>query len=280
MKYPKDWIVKENGNNSIWVSNKDDETLIIGVKNATDTVKITKSGTVVVNDLVKRGDVEFLQQSVEKDVLVFKGNDMSVMYNQAREIPRGNLVFALSLDKTIVCPASINTPCPKILSPTSESIADKILSTFKVLDQNQTTDTSNWKAYTNTKYGYQLRFPQDWSSYVPSTDQQTLDSICLGQDPNKCVLNITVLEGTYWDREQKLLGLTLSSKEGTKVVSFAGANGFRRVGYFGETGSLYGFVTILQKNNKVYKIWAYQKTEDQSDYTSEIDQILSTFKFN
>ncbi len=131
MKYPKDWIVKENGNNSIWVSNTNEETLIIGVKNATDTVKITKSGTVDVKELVKRGDVEFLQQLVEKDALVFKGNDMSVMYDQAKEIPRGNLVFTLSLDKTIICAAFIGVSCPKILSSTSESIVDQILSTFK-----------------------------------------------------------------------------------------------------------------------------------------------------
>lgn len=157
---------------------------------------------------------------------------------------------------------------------------NQILSTVKFLEQNQTNSTTDWKTYTNSKYGYQLKYPKDWFSYVPSSDQETLDSICLGQDPNKCVLNITVLEGTSWDREQKLLGLTLSSKEGTKDVSFAGANGSKRVGYFGETGSLYGFVTIVQRNNKVYKIWAYQKTEDQSDYTSEIDQIVSTFKFN
>lgn len=139
--------------------------------------------------------------------------------------------------------------------------------------------TANWKTYTNAKFGYYLKYPTDWSSFIPSTEQDTLDSICLGKNPNKCVLNITVLEGTSWDEEQKLLGFTLSSKEGTKEISFAGANALKRIGYFGETGSLYGFVTILQRNNKVYKIWVYQKTEDQLDYTDAIDQILSTFKF-
>lgn len=137
MKYPPDWKVIENDSNHIWVSNKNNETLIIGVKNSTDTIEITKSGIVVTKDLVNRGKVEFLQQPVGKDVLVFQGNDMSVMYDQAREILRGNLVFALSLDKTIICPASLNAPCPKILSTNSENIVDKILSTFTLLDQNK-----------------------------------------------------------------------------------------------------------------------------------------------
>lgn len=137
MKYPPDWKVIENDSNHVWVSNKNNETLIIGVKNSTDTIEITKSGTVVIKDLVNRGEVEFLQQPVGKDVLVFQGNDMSVMYDQAREIIRGNLVFALSLDKTIMCPLSLNAPCPKILSTNSENIVDKILSTFTLLDQNK-----------------------------------------------------------------------------------------------------------------------------------------------
>lgn len=130
MKYPNDWIVKENGSNSIWVTNTNSETLIIGIKNATDAVKITKSGTVITKDLTKRGSVDFLQQPVEKDVLVFKGNDMSIMYDEAREIPRGNLVFTLSLDKTYIV---VEGSPPQVLSSTSESIADQILSTFKFI---------------------------------------------------------------------------------------------------------------------------------------------------
>ena len=140
-------------------------------------------------------------------------------------------------------------------------------------------ETANWKIHINSKYGYQLKYPKEWSSYIPSSDQEILDSICLGKEPNKCVLNVTVLEGTSWEREQRLLGLTLSSKDGTKDTTFAGAMGLKRIGYFGETGSLYGFATIVQSNNRVYRIWAYERTEDKSDYTSEIDQILSTFKF-
>lgn len=44
-----------------------------------------------------------------------------------------------------------------------EKIFDQILSTFKFTDQDQTTDTSDWKTYFNDDFGYQLQYPADGS---------------------------------------------------------------------------------------------------------------------
>lgn len=49
-----------------------------------------------------------------------------------------------------------------------QKIFDLMLSTFKmtfeVINQNQTTDTPNWKTYTNIEYGYAISYPSDWVS--------------------------------------------------------------------------------------------------------------------
>ncbi len=44
------------------------------------------------------------------------------------------------------------------------SYFDKILSTFKFTDQNQSNETANWKTYTNSKYGFTFKYPSDYKS--------------------------------------------------------------------------------------------------------------------
>ena len=40
-----------------------------------------------------------------------------------------------------------------------KNVFDKILSTFKFIEP---VDTSTWKTYTNTKYGFEFKYPEDW----------------------------------------------------------------------------------------------------------------------
>ncbi len=51
-------------------------------------------------------------------------------------------------------------------------IFDQMLSTFKFTDQNQTTDTSNWKTYKNDTYGFEVKYPVD--TRVSETSNYTL----------------------------------------------------------------------------------------------------------
>lgn len=40
-------------------------------------------------------------------------------------------------------------------------VFDQMLSTFKFTDQNQTTDTSTWKTYQNSQYGFEIKYPDN-----------------------------------------------------------------------------------------------------------------------
>lgn len=43
----------------------------------------------------------------------------------------------------------------------SSKLGAQILSTFKFTNQNQTIDASTWKTYTNTQYGFSIKYPEE-----------------------------------------------------------------------------------------------------------------------
>ncbi|MCL4419821.1 hypothetical protein M1146_07060 [Patescibacteria group bacterium] len=59
---------------------------------------------------------------------------------------------------------------------------EQILSTFKFTDQSQALDTSSWKTYMNTKYGYSVKYPQNYS--VAETSQDYVRFFKGPNDPN------------------------------------------------------------------------------------------------
>ena len=42
----------------------------------------------------------------------------------------------------------------------NQNIFDQILSTFKFIDQNSTTDTTNWKTYISSKFSFSVKYPE------------------------------------------------------------------------------------------------------------------------
>lgn len=71
--------------------------LSIGFKRVGEEYGIQRTG-VGSGDLVTRGTVPFLGEDVTRWVLVAEGKDMSVLYDQACETQRGDMVFTLALD--------------------------------------------------------------------------------------------------------------------------------------------------------------------------------------
>jgi len=53
---------------------------------------------------------------------------------------------------------------------------DQILSTFKFVEPAAAVDTSTWKTYTNTEYGFQLIFTDAWVGYKVEKTTQSYDS--------------------------------------------------------------------------------------------------------
>ncbi len=96
----------------------------VGYKRVGEEYGIQRTG-VGAGELVERGSVLFLGQSVTRWALVAQGKDMSLLYDQAAEIRRGDMVFTLGLDY-------IGQPTdPSTLPEEVERQADLIVASFK-----------------------------------------------------------------------------------------------------------------------------------------------------
>ncbi len=162
--------------------------------------------------------------------------------------------------------------------------------------QPLTTTTSNsadWKTYTNNKYGFEIQLPSDWQAQEGNTDvsfnsQENLKVFEKAEKenwPEGPANNITFL---YYDDITKQAaneGITLKSKIleeyvnlskynffDSKKISFAGQTAFRGK----ETGMFDTDAIWMQRDNHVYKMWLQSKVGMDAQLSAK---ILSTFKF-
>jgi len=70
------------------------------------------------------------------------------------------------------------------LTPRNQESLNRILATFKFLDQSQADETANWKTYANTNYGFSFKYPSEWNINVPSFEGK--------HESNKTLLRIDV----------------------------------------------------------------------------------------
>lgn len=78
-------------------------------------------------DFVSRGTVSFLDEEVEKAVLVFRGVDKEVHYDEAHEIQRGDLVFTIALVSNRIYEEAV---VPEVV----QAEADQVLGTFELIE--------------------------------------------------------------------------------------------------------------------------------------------------
>ncbi len=151
---------------------------------------------------------------------------------------------------TLIYDYSNDNMAPKILG-------DQILSTFKFIDS---TDTSTWKTYTNTEYGFEFKYPGDENFKVStkiiygvptlffcfSTVYPNSDSNC---DKNYAsIFYVGIFSDSQWDEDQK---------------------------------SDYGKSIFLIKNDKFVMGYgmAQEPLEGHAEIYKNFNQILSTFRF-
>ena len=137
-----------------------------------------------------------------------------------------------------------------------------------------TVDTSNWKTYTNTKYGFEVQYPQEWDISIPNN---TADVIVLFHQKNSQentenpVLWISVLE-KYKDKElQEVFNGVYEPKynfstECQKITTTAGASGYSCSTVNGDDHLL--FVS----NGLIFEIF-------NSMLNKTADKVISSFKF-
>ncbi len=141
----------------------------------------------------------------------------------------------------------------------------QILSTFKFTDSG---DTSTWKTYTNTKYGFEFKYPKSWTA-TESTRNGFLDTIVvptssLNTDRSDG-LSIGIMTGKQFGDnygEATAMGRLATSIAGEttyELIKQGEVGGLNLIGYFSFQS---GYMTF-----------------SRSTGNSIVDQILSTFKF-
>ena len=195
---------------------------------------------------------------------------------------------------------------------------NQILSTFKFLDQNQV-DTSNWKTYTNSKYGYLIKYPDNWV-LGGSGPGQTSEFIAQHfwvqlNGPKNCevtkhcgliIIIVKQLDGTdlalsakeIWLRDlTKDMRPVINKEEdielgGIRTIKFTYINNFLNGQTSESTAPIPMKTIVLVHNKNLYEIdlreflYLDGKVIDPKNanfpewaYDSLYNQILSTFKF-
>lgn len=168
--YPSSWSLAEvndadfvgPGSRSVQLS-QGTVKLVIGYRQAGEEVAIGGSGAPA-GELVARGSLDVLGQEVDRNVIVYEGEDKAVMYGQpGAPIAASGLEFAPRMDDF----ARMDYEETE-LSQSVQDDADFILSSLALIEAeeagDETTaaadyDYSGWQSYTNETLGYSLMYP-------------------------------------------------------------------------------------------------------------------------
>jgi len=191
---------------------------------------------------------------------------------------------------------AIATSTPAALIPTQTPLATSMPTLTSTLDP-----TANWKTYTNTKYGYTVRYPESWEpnrgpgslsdeELASQRDIDFYDPTLPGEDPGTG-LNIRVNEleamganrncsnlndcfsKTFsWLTETTTINKTPSTFLGQPAVTFTYHRGTKLY-----TQS-WKYIYFIYKEN-AYNIHISTNITRERTVFEVFDQILSTFKF-
>lgn len=177
--------------------------------------------------------------------------------------------------------------------PSDAKEINQILSTFKFIN-SQTVDFANWKTYTNTQYGFEFKYPQNFSEkstldvdvagvqnpVVSLAEPMATGFIMTGgiyanagsMSPQQFIKtffnkNNTDAIGNPIDPELKNITFTNQVLNGNSVTMIQGLQTVR--------GAL-GPAAIITKDDNTFFFISEDSSEDE---TQILDQILSTFRF-
>ncbi len=170
----------------------------------------------------------------------------------------------------------------------NQQVAQEVAPTFTPRPSATADPTADWKTYTNTQYGFEVKYPLDWfhvdcfSSYVGFSYLQSKLPNCEtgGDQPH---VNIKIIQGGS-------MGKSISYAEGLikdySKTEIKISGNVTAIKYTGVTNSVEGpgprngteiIETLFSYNNNIYQVYYYGL--DGKDYSQIFDQILSTFKF-
>jgi len=158
--------------------------------------------------------------------------------------------------------------------------------------------TADWKIYTNTKYGYSIKYPSEWTvEAMVGIPVETFEEPVISGPPNADIQGQMFIEVRLKDerntpkeafeKERSLGGILETITEET--TTFAGYDAYKTTVRYKQEGYKYGVVTkaiYLIKDDYLHKIfyseWHRAKDiQSLDDWTigATFDLMLSTFKF-
>lgn len=180
--------------------------------------------------------------------------------------------------------------------PEAEKTYEQMLSTFKFTNQVQANNTTNWKTYTNTKYGFSFQYPSDYFKYqqedlnigiylAPSQGQGGNGPKFLNS--SDVWLNATTLSGANLTSLDEYLNLQDQGdfyKNAQKTqATIGGVLGYKvNYSFPAVAGNVteYNYEGMVLHNETIYKITISAWSKDVlTSKQALLDQILSTFKF-
>ena len=164
-----------------------------------------------------------------------------------------------------------------------EKIEDFSDASFSIVAAISQDETANWKTYRNSKYGFEMRYPNDWliegnqdSVYFKRTDisQEEMERKQIGYPLSILIENTSAgsildwFENEFSDRAQ-------DSRPEKHLITIGGVNGIKYSDPISMGGCDGTFATI--KNGKLFRFLRHGSTCGYSDEL--FTNIISTFKF-
>ncbi|MCX6752265.1 MAG: hypothetical protein NTZ87_02075 [Candidatus Nomurabacteria bacterium] len=134
-------------------------------------------------------------------------------------------------------------------------------------------ETANWKTYTNTKYGFEVKYPVDWRTEETKTRYgSTIFSLALvSPETDDFIKKVPGTDASTFDVDFMIYPLNYRSNGVRSQVVFNGINAEKVV-----SESELGTHSIIYLDGKNYTYGIYNISPRNIE---ENDQILSTFKF-
>lgn len=199
------------------------------------------------------------------------------------------LIALSSLGTYFIVKSQVKPQAPASSSSPVSSSSVQASPTPSVIDE-----TANWKTYTNTKYNYSFKYPQDWILQNKQLDIENgmIDNIEFIKNGQNRLLefsayqNSTSFGSTAKGYLQYYQNMANENTEGPAMIVTSNnkkinnnINGFQlSIGGADVTKKI-----VFDDNGKLFVISPNimaMSPKEQSENEKTVDQILSTFKFN